>query len=157
MQDPVWLQACADGLGERCDSLESGGETMDIQLPQVDLFFYTDIVPKKNSFQAAVRNNGTPYTYKSSNARNSEQELKREAWVECARLGLKPFKGKVRVQALFARRKGDLIGVMETLQDALQEVVYEDDAQICEQHMKWDDDNALKKGVTAHVRVFFIR
>lgn len=132
-------------------------------MQHLELFFTADLVPKKNSFRAGITRNGRLYQFKGNRARASQEDLHNEAWIQCRRLGWVPIerpKGKnkglgLHAEFVFKKTRADLIGVTETVQDALQSVAYEDDKQITSQSMRWDDqDNPfLPEGCTAYARI----
>lgn len=122
-------------------------------MPQIELYFTTPITPKKNSFRAGITKNGRLYQFKGKNARVSESNLQQEAFLQAKKLGIKPTDKPVSVSFLFKKTRADLIGITETLQDALQGVIYLDDKQIWQQHMEWDVKRILPEGYTCFLKI----
>lgn len=131
---------------------------------RIELFITADLVPKKNSFRAGITRTGRLYQFKGTRARISQSSIHDEAWVQCLRVGFAPIlkpagkkKGRgLHAEFVFKKTRADLIGVTETVQDALQGVLYEDDKQITSQSMRWDEEDHpfLPKGHTAYVAIY---
>ena len=111
------------------------------------LIFKTPIVPKKNSHRAAVSKSGKMYQYRPKRAVESEDGLH---WEAKSQWKAKTLSGPVRVDALFRKTRADCIGLMETVLDALQGIVYENDKQCGECSYGWAE---LPEGVTAILMV----
>lgn len=122
-------------------------------MPILELYFQTPITPKKNSFKAGRTRDGRLYQYKSQRARDSQSGLHTEAWIQAKKANHTIVELPVKVEFYFRKTRADLIGVAETLQDALEGVIYANDKQIIEQKMKWTD--ALDDGYTAFVRILW--
>lgn len=119
------------------------------------LTFTTDIVPKKNGKTAGIMKYGPragrAFIYSRAAAKESQKALSWEAKGQAR--GWKLTDKPVRVEALFKKRRGDCIGVMETVLDALEKIIYVNDRQVFDQRSRWDTRGIMKKGVTAEVSV----
>lgn len=124
---------------------------------RIDFYLTSKVIPKKNKKSPGMRKDGSLYTYTAGGAGASEEALQKEAWVACVRKGWKSIESKdVHAEFVFKKTTADLIGVTETLQDALQGVVYANDRQITSQSMRWDDPKHpfLPKGHTCYVEIY---
>jgi len=95
------------------------------------------IVPKKNSKIPRVSSRGKPYLQPNPRAVDSEDWIKMEASIKWHG---KPFSTPVKMtlEALkMSRMRSDLSGVLETVQDALNEIAYDDDRLIHEISARW--------------------
>lgn len=130
----------------------------------VVLGFVTHIIPKKNTFRIGVTKTGKRYQYRPKDgAREAEHSLSWEALQQVRSPEMRPFvaelpklpwKGAVGVEAVFRKTTGDLHGVWETMADALQKIVYVDDSQCVEEHLRWAGEGELDGDITALVRVW---
>lgn len=119
---------------------------------QVSFCLTCPIIPKKNSFKVGVAKGGRPYQYRSQAAKASENAIAWEAAVELRRRGWRqPVAGPVELRAIFAKTRADCIGLMETLQDALQGVAYLDDSQVVKGSQEWQSLEG--SGTTAIVEI----
>lgn len=121
----------------------------------VTLDFRTYVVPKKNSKTPRVSRYGKVFLQPNPRAVESENSLHSEAWgLWFAAGGDKPTSELVEVRAIFKKTRADLIGVLETILDALQGVVYENDKQVAAFTVQWDHDGEiLPEGVTCRLAV----
>lgn len=127
-------------------------------MKRIQLFFVEKVIPKKNKKSPGITKTGRLFTYTAGKAGASEEALQKEAWLQCVRIGHKSEASKrVHAEFVFKKTTADLIGVTETMQDALQGVCYDDDKQITSQAMRWDDGEVpfLPKGHTAYVELTF--
>lgn len=118
----------------------------------INLSFSTYIVPKKNAFRAGVRKDGTPYQYGSAKAKKSQAGLHKEAERQVKRSIFTMTKKPVELRVLFKKTEADCIGLMETLQDALEGVIYVNDEQVFSSSYRWDWGNALGKNETCRLQ-----
>lgn len=125
----------------------------------IQLLLRTPVIPKKNKKNPGITESGRLYTFRSKTAIDSQETLQKEAWALCVKKGIKP-RGvrECRMRVIFKRTTADLIGVMETLQDALEGVIYDNDKQICETSMRWDTktDPFLPQEASCYVEITFV-
>lgn len=122
---------------------------------QATLDFRTYVVPKKNSKTARISRQGRAYLHRDPRAIESQNSLHSEAWgLWWASGGGSPMTEPVEVRAIFKKTRADLIGVLETVLDALEEIVYVNDKQVAAFSVRWDlDEELLPEGVTCRVHV----
>lgn len=114
----------------------------------------TKIVPKKNSFRAGITKNGRLYQYRKNMARESQELIAKECMVQKARLGLPSMlKGDVGIHAIFRIKRGDCVGLLETVLDALENVAYDNDRRVVQGTFAFDRKGELPDGVQARVFV----
>ena len=91
----------------------------------------TPIVSKKNRMRYARGR-----VYKTAEVQDFEHALeKAAAEAICQITDWKPLSGPVKLELQMQfpdRRRRDLHNTLDTICDALQEIIYEDDAQVCE-------------------------
>ena len=115
----------------------------------------TKIVPKKNSFRAGITKNGRLYQFRKNMAKESQELIAKECMVQRARMGLPVvFKGKVGIHAVFRIKRGDCVGLLETVLDALEGVAYENDRQVVQGTFAFDGKGELGEHATARVFVY---
>lgn len=110
-----------------------------------------DIVPKKNGKSAGITKSGRPYVYSRKAGKDSQNEIATEVMAQ--RVGWPVTDRPVKVDAIFRKRRGDCIGAMETLLDAMQGVIYVNDSQVWDQRARWDILKILPKDVTASIQI----
>ena len=106
----------------------------------------TYIVPKKNSKTPRRSKYGKLYIQPNTRAVDSEAAIQSEAFAQCHAAGWKVTKQPVQLIAFFRKTQADLVGVLETVLDAFQKVVYANDKQVVSMAVEWD--NSLPAGVT---------
>lgn len=117
----------------------------------MEISFQTPIICKKR----ALRFTRQGHAYKTKESKDCEQALKMEAWIQ-TRGGIQKIVDKpVRVVMLFrkAGRRGraDVLGLAETMADALEGVAYTNDHWIHDLRCQWSD--TLTAPTTALVSV----
>ena len=131
---------------------------------KITLVTTTHIVPKKNSFHAGVSKRGRLFQYRSGSAKTSEREIIQEIGHQRRALKWRTTGDPVRVFCRLKKTRGDLVGLVETILDALQGghelkgigCIIKDDKQVVALEAEWDrdwDGCALPKGETARIVV----
>lgn len=120
-------------------------------MQRISLSFTAYIVPKKNAFRAGVKKDGTPYQYRATNAKASQKALHGEAKKQVERSPFKLTKKPVEIRAIFMHTEGDCVGLLETVLDALEGVVYAKDKQVGSCVFRWDYDGQLARGETCRL------
>lgn len=114
----------------------------------------TKIVPKKNSFRAGITKSGRLYQYRKNMAKESQELIAKECMVQKARMGLPPMlKGDVGIHALFRIKRGDAVGLLETVLDALENIAYDNDRRVVQGTFAFDRKGELPDGIQARVFV----
>jgi len=116
---------------------------------KIIIYLTLDIVPKKNGKSAGITKSGRPYVYSRKVGKDSQANVAKEVMAQRGmwRLTDKP----VKVEAIFKKRRGDCIGVMETLLDAMQGIIYFNDSQVWDQHSHWDHQGLMPVGRTCQI------
>jgi hypothetical protein len=89
----------------------------------------TPIIAKKRQLRIGHTKLGKAYAYKTTYGREGEKSLADEISEKVKGLDFLPFKNPVHVTATFNRGRADAIGKMETILDAMEGSVYDNDRQ----------------------------
>lgn len=97
----------------------------------VTINFQSEIRTKKNGKTARLnRANGRVFLHLKAGAKQSQTALHYEAIEVCSRAGWKVTEGNCRVILRFAwNGRADVIGLAETVLDAMEGIVYKNDRQ----------------------------
>jgi len=112
------------------------------------------VAAKKNAFRASITKRGRLYQYLDKGVKAREQSIADEIGEQIEKLGKNPalpVTGPCRVEISIDRRHADVIGASETILDAMQGSVYENDRQALDLRL-WHT-KALPAGTYAIVRV----
>lgn len=117
----------------------------------MEIALITHIVPKKNAVHSAITKKGQRYHYKSYAARISEDTIRKEIWAQWKVHNKEPWKTSVAVKVLLRKTRADAIGLLETILDAMEGIVYHNDRQVVKGSYEWSD--ALASPTTAVICV----
>lgn len=114
--------------------------------------FQTYVKPKKNSGILDGRGR-KPRFIANPGGKASERAIRQEAWDQCLEHRYRMVDGPVRLVAVFRKTPADCVGLLETVLDALQGVVYANDRQVVDFAARWDMEGFLEKHETCIVNV----